>query len=268
MKSRSDIKVRKELLAIGAIVICLLAFYLYSNRKSEIAISVTIDAPFGGVFATETSCNPRQEYSWINGALKVTSGKGVEQLLPEFQFRSTATNQCAADFLLKLQPGQIYSVKFSGNEIGTITEVNFVSNVANFRHEIRVTRILRGYLRIAQPSDCRSSGNTFWCGGIKLIDVAPYTCEGYGGFSDMQTGTSVRIYSSTNQVIAQTNITDSEWKYKNPKKQGTIYCDLFWNVADVPYDENGYSVEMTERRGKVFFTKDQSADDMVTTLGE
>ncbi len=84
----------------------------------------------------------------------------------------------------------------------------------------------------------------------------------------MQKGTSVRIYSSTNQLLAQTNLTDSDWKYKNPKKKGKIYCDLFWKVDDVPNDEKGYSVEMTERRGKVFFTKDQSADEMVTTLGE
>ena len=84
----------------------------------------------------------------------------------------------------------------------------------------------------------------------------------------MQMGTSVRIFSSTNQLLAQTTITDSDWEYKDPKKKGTIYCDLFWNVADVPYDEKGYSVEMTERRGKVFFTKDQSADEMVTSLGE
>ena len=84
----------------------------------------------------------------------------------------------------------------------------------------------------------------------------------------MQTGTSVRIFSSTNQLLAQTTITDSDWEYEDPKKKATIYCDLFWKVADVPYDEKGYSVEMTERRGKVFFSKDQSADEMVTTLGE
>ena len=84
----------------------------------------------------------------------------------------------------------------------------------------------------------------------------------------MQKGASVRIYSSTNQLIAQTNIVDSRWKYKDPKKQETIYCDLTWAVTDVPYDENGYSVEMTERRGKVFFTKDQAANELVMTIGE
>jgi hypothetical protein len=161
----------------------------------------------------------------------------------------------------------LYSVYFSGNKIGDVTDVNFASRSASFRHEIRVTRALSGYLRIAQPSNCRSSGKTYWCGGIKLTERSSF-CEGYGGFGDMQKGTSVRIYSSTNQLLAQTNLTDSDWKYKNPKKKGKIYCDLFWKVDDVPNDEKGYSVEMTERRGKVFFTKDQSADEMVTTLGE
>ena len=267
MKARSAIQDRKEFLAIGTIIICLIALFLYTNRKTEVAISVVIEAPFGGVFTTETSCNPRPEYSWINGAITVTSSTGGGQLVPQLTMRNTDTNQCAAEFLLNLQPGQLYSVKFSGNKIGDITEVNFASRLASFRHEIRVTRALSGYLRIAQPSDCRSSGKTFWCGGIKLIDSSSF-CEGYGGFSDMQMGTSVRIFSSTNQLLAQTTITDSDWEYKDPKKKGTIYCDLFWNVADVPYDEKGYSVEMTERRGKVFFTKDQSADEMVTSLGE
>lgn len=268
MKARASIQDRKTIFAIGAILVCLITFLLYANRRTDIVISITIDAPFGGVFTTETSCDPRPEYAWINGALEVTSSTGIDQPLPQLTLRNTDTNQCAAEFLLALQPGQLYTVALSGDKLGDVTDVNFASKSANFRHEIRVTRTLSGYLRIAQPAECRRSGTTYWCGGIKLIASAPYACEGYGGLSDLQKGTSVRIYSSTNQLIAQTNITGTRWQYKDPKKQETIYCDLTWTVADVPFDEKGYSVEMTERRGKVFFTKDQSAYALITTIGE
>ena len=83
----------------------------------------------------------------------------------------------------------------------------------------------------------------------------------------MVMGSSVRIYSSTNQLIASTNITRSNWDYLDPKEKEILYCDLFWGVSNVPYDEKGYSVEMTERRGKTFFTKDESADEMAIKIG-
>jgi hypothetical protein len=268
MKAPSAIQDRKTIFIIGAISVCLIAFLLYTNRKTEIVISITIEAPHGGVFTTETSCDPRPEYAWVKSALKVTSSTGIDQPLPQLTMRNTDTNQCAAEFLLELPPGQLYSVTLSGEKLGDVTDVNFTSKSANFRHEIRVTRTLNGFLRIAQPAECRRSGTTYWCGGVKLIAKAPYACEGYGGLSDLQEGTSVRVYSSTNQLIAQTSIIGTRWQYKNPKKQETIYCDLTWTVTNVPYDEKGYSVEMTERRGKVFFTKDQSANTLITTIGE
>lgn len=259
---------RKEYSLIAVVIAAIVVIAMFSNRKEQIFFKTTVSAPFGGVFVSDSTCTPNQEHAWVRDGLSIISDKGIAQPIPTIEYRPTAPNECTVELLLDLQPDTVYRVSLGGTELGTISDLQFATKTATFRREIKVSKTLEGYLRISQPSGCRSSGNTYWCGAIKLVAAGEYTCEGYGGYEDLGLGTTVRIYSSAGQVVAQTSIDRTRWRYKNPPKRNVIFCELFWEVAGVPYDEKGYSVEMTERRGKVFFTKEESMDMMVTTLGE
>ena len=245
-------------IVIALVLVATSALYFYNNRKETIVISVTVNAPYGGVFASGSSCSPLPNYLPLLSAISVTAVDQTVSTIPEAVWRAVDTNRCTRDIVLALSPDQEYSVAIGSTPLGTLDAATFITKRAEFLHSITVLRDLHGVLQLKQKADsCSTRTNGWYCSwsptwqvSLKLNEKAG-TCSGTGGYDDIKRGASVKIYSSSDDLIASSEILSTSYDLVSIKSR-VIYCEAVWHVIDVPNDDGGYYVEISNR-GKVYF---------------
>lgn len=247
---------------LGALLVVSTAAYLVVNRKETIAITVTVEAPNGGVFESSTKCVPKNNYVPLLDALTISDINQAAITIPEATWTYVDGQACAKTFAISLSPGTSYRVALGSTEIGTISEAAFVRRTETFIHTIVVTQDLRGKLELRQKADsCRNNSNGWSCTWYPSWQVSldlnenTGTCSGNGGYDDIKRGASVKIYSSDDRLVATSEVASTSYDLQSVKSR-VIYCEASWSVNDVPNDDKGYYVELV-KRGKVFFSVEE-----------
>lgn len=268
---------RRLPLVVAAAV--LVAIFAYASRTETVAMTVTVQAKFGGVFTNSSTCVPNDSYSTTMNSLEVKSSKGVSVALPQLTWSLAEENKCKLDTVLKLPPNDTYAVSFDGEEIGTVTAANFLSNSASYLYVISVMRNLSGHFQLTEKADsCRYKANGGWrCSwswysyGGQNFDGSSKSgsCKGIGGYFDLKNGTNVKVYGSDGNLLATTALGNSHYDLVSVSSK-KLFCEWDWSVVGVPNDEGGYSVEISHR-GKVSFSAVKLAANgytLDTTIGD
>jgi hypothetical protein len=148
-----NISVTQKQLLVGGIVAALLAVGLYFGRTENVAITVAINAEYGGVFADPNECDPLPEYRKNLEEISVASSTGEVIPMTEITWVSTEKNVCEGTFTLTLSPLSTYDVALKGEKIGSIGEANYASSTAVFEETIAVTRDLTGTFTLRDTAD-------------------------------------------------------------------------------------------------------------------
>lgn len=256
---------RLFLLAIAAII-AVSAIAVGQILPKNIALTVNIEATYGGVFADDASCEIGSDFVQKLKTITVSPSNGESLQIPLEGLSLSGKNTCTFSSVISLPPGQTYTVNIGEYALGQIGAVAFQNEAVELLLPIKVTKVLTGIVRLTQPTGCYRVGDTFYCSGIELSESGG-GCGGYGAYSDLAGGTTIKIYSSDGELIGQGNLEVGQWSYPDGTRQignqNRIRCEMAWTIRDVPFDVKGYSVELTERRGKVFFTADESDRSMV-----
>ena len=232
--------------------------------SQSVVLSVTVTADNGGVFIDDVGCAPRVRYMYVGKALRIQGEDGTDRDIPINGLTRASADSCLIEVVAELMPEVAYQVSLGTSLLGEINPASRVSGSATFLHRIAVERKLSGYLDIYQPaSDCyKENSGIFICGWVKLLSEGG--CEGYGAYADMTWGTLVSIYSSEGLAVGQTELTSSGWSRPATNKKAVL-CRLNWDIT-VPNDDKGYYVQMTESRGRVFFSKEELTRPLATVL--
>ncbi len=272
-----NISVTQKQLLVGGIVAALLAVGLYFGRTEKVAITVAINAEYGGVFADPNECDPLPEYRKNLEEISVASAAGEAIPMTEITWVSTEKNLCEGTFTLALSPFSTYDVSIDGTKVGSIAETSFSSHAAEFRKTISVTRDLSGEHDLVEtatyctgPLSDWSCSWSYWDYGKNFDgDSTDGSCAGNGGYDDLRDGAAVVVYNSTGAVVGTTTLYGSSYDLESLSSR-KITCTFKWELKNVPNDDGGYSVEVTSR-GKVFFSSEELLDNgffLPTTIGE
>lgn len=260
---------RLFLLAVAAII-AISTITVSTILPKNIALTVNIEAAYGGVFSNDASCEIGDAFVQKLKTITVSPSNGESLEIPLEGLSLSGKNTCTFSSVISLRAGQAYTVSIGEYSLGQIGEVAFQNEAVELLLPIKVTKVLTGIVRLTQPTGCYKDGDTFYCGGIELSESGG-GCGGYSFYSDIKSGTTVKIYSSDGELISQGNLEVGQWSYPDGTRQignqNRIRCEMAWTIRDVPFDAKGYSVELTERRGKVFFTADESDRPMVVGFG-
>jgi len=271
-----NISITQKQLLVGGVVAALLAVGLYFGRTEKVVVTVAINAEYGGVFADPNGCEPLPKYRNNLESVSVATATGESIPMTEISWVSTEKNLCEGTFTLSLSPLSTYDVSIDGTKAGSISEASFSTHSAEFRKTISVTRDLSGEQDLVETADYCTGTNanwnctwSYWSYGQNFDGtLSTGTCAGNGGFSDLRDGATVRIYNSTGTIVGTTSLYGSSYDIESVSSR-RIICTFKWELKDVPNDDSGYSVEVTNR-GKVFFTSDQLLKNdffMGTTIG-
>lgn len=264
-------KQKRLFLLVIAAIIAISAIAVGQILPKNIALTVNIEATYGGVFSDDASCEIGPAFVQKLKTITVSPSNGESLEIPLEGLSLSGKNTCTFSGVISLRAGQAYTVSIGEYSLGQIGEVAFQNEAVELLLPIKVTKVLSGYVRISQPVRCYRVGVIYQCGGIELNESTG-VCGGYSGYSDIREGTTVKIYSSDDELVGQGNLQEGAWVYPDGTRvagnQSRIYCELKWTVKDVPFDAKGYSVETTSRRGKVFFNLEESDQPMATILGQ
>jgi hypothetical protein len=272
-----SISVTRNQLFVAGIVATLLAVGLYFGRTEKVAITVAINAEYGGVFEEPNGCEPLPEYRNNIEEISVTSAAGEAIPMTEITWVSVEKNLCEGTFTLSLSPFSTYDVSIDGAKAGSVTETNFSTHAAQFRKTISVTRDLSGEHDLVEtatyctgPLSDWTCTWAYWDYGKNFDgDSTDGSCAGNGGYDDLRDGAAVVVFNSTGAVVGTTTLYGSSYDLESLSSR-KITCTFKWELKNVPNDDGGYSVEVTSR-GKVFFSADELQDNgyfMPTTIGE
>jgi hypothetical protein len=260
-----NISITQKQLLVGGVVAALLAVGLYFGRTEKVAITVAINAEYGGVFADPNECDPLPEYRKNLEEISVASAAGEAIPMTEITWVSTEKNLCEGTFTLALSPFSTYDVSIDGTKVGSIAEANFSSKSAVFSKTIAVTRDLTGTFTLHDTADlCIGNIQSWTCywDYLFLKDIAwninTGSCWGTTGFDDLADGAAVKIYDSTGKVVGNTTMMNSQYELVSLTSR-ELTCTFNWKLNDIPNDDQGYSVEVS-RRGQVFFSLSKLQD--------
>lgn len=233
---------------------------LYLNRTEAVVLQVSISAPNGGVFTDASNCVPRGNYAPLLEALTVSASEGNQPIpVPDTEWRLAGDTICVREALLNLSPDKNYKVALGSKSLGTIDASSFLTRRAEFLHVISVTQDLHGTFELNQTADsCRESATEWSCTWYPSWQVSmdlfrkTGRCKGNGGYSDIENGTRVSIYSSDDKLLSSTTLGNADYTLKSVKSR-IISCQFTWTIAGIANDDEGYFVEVA-KRGKVFFS--------------
>jgi hypothetical protein len=103
------------------------------------------------------------------------------------------------------------------------------------------------------------SYSSYWGSGVGSFTPGR-SCEGDGGYSDIQAGTAVTISDAAGRVVAAGVLAGG-------RASSSADCDFTFSVPDVPGGEDLYRLEVSHR-GTLTYTADQLAAGPVVTLGD
>jgi hypothetical protein len=254
-----NISITQKQLLVGGIVAALLAVGLYFGRTEKVAVTVAINAEYGGVFVDPNGCVALPEYRDSIEDITVTAVSGEVIPMTEISWVSTEKNLCEGTFTLSLSPLSTYNVSVDGSKVGSITEANFSTKAATFSKTIAVTRDLTGTFTLHDTADlCTGTIQSWTCywDYYFLRDISwninTGSCWGTTGFDDLTDGADVKIYDSSGKVVGNTTMMNSQYELASLSSR-KLTCTFKWELSDIPNDDQGYSVEVS-KRGKVFFS--------------
>lgn len=166
---------RKALIAIGVSLVTLIGVSIAVQAPAAIVVPVTftITDQYGGVFASDNTCDPRsQDYSWVGGDVAVIAQDSTNVLtnliarasIPTIT-RSSSTD-CTWTFFVSINPpdvgplnrlvgqGQfpqdlgVFNITLGNEPIGTISPALVNNNAVILKRTIAVTNTIYGLARL------------------------------------------------------------------------------------------------------------------------
>lgn len=257
----------KKFFAILGLIAVIVAVSVYAalNRKVELLVEVTVEAPFGAVFKSENGCDPLQEYRWlVNGPKKqspltlVSKSSDAKVIEVPVEWVNIGENTCKSSTFVNVKKNASWAVSLNNEELTTIGDINWRTGSVEVDKTIKVTRNLSGALNLSQYADfCEGTLIDWRCSWGSYnrfsLDLNEETgqCMGTEGYSDIKEGMIVTVFGSDGSTVGTGSITSSSYRLFD-FDNFEIICSLFWEIGEVPNDDKGYSVEIG-KRGKVFF---------------
>lgn len=242
---------------------------LYVSRTEKITLSVSISAPYGGVFENPNECQPKADYSEAFSSLRVISSTGKEVELPYEMWSSVSVNNCQKILTLSLSPNDSYTVLLGANEVGSIVSADFERGQKSFSKEILVTRSLSGVNLITQRALYCTATDCFWYASdatsrrFTTSGNVGSSCSGINSSYDIYDGALVTLYDSTGKVLGTTSLSGSIWVIDKDLSTARSFCKMEWKLDNIPNDDAGYSVEIG-RRSKIFVSLEQLLENDLT----
>jgi hypothetical protein len=263
-------KKEKRNILIGAAVLLVglgVAAYLFVPRT--VLVEITVDDLYGGVF--DASCQPTSHgKAVLPMKVNVSNDSGVlrKDIAVEYD---EFTGACSGQVELSLPPLGEYRVASGADTIAIIESQEVFAGSDSGSVEAAVYRTIKGTFSLHDDANrCRDKGSYTHCWwndwfGIDMPRNGNTDCQGMNGYSDIYPGTGVYIYGNSNGQSAYSTL---GFGYETWPTGGdvTITCTFDWAPVTIPYDEFGYSVEVSSRGSLSFSLEEiEYSDGIVST---
>lgn len=252
-------KNRKAILATSGAAIALVAGVLFFPKPVE--IQITVDAVYGGVFDSNCNVDPDVESRVPTEIVLTSKTDGTGGVKVPVSFSKGNNGECIGLAKAAIGPFDSSLIFASSKQIGKFSAEEVTNGKLPLVVAVEVTRPMRVNFNLYEKADrCSGSTESWSCSwdwdavfGLKLNNKTG-SCRGKAGFSDIKTGTTVKIRGMSNGKTLTGSLVNDTYELVSVKSK-QIVCKFFAEFSEVPNDEDGYEITVSNR-GDVFFDKE------------
>ena len=231
-----------------------IAAYLFVPRA--VVLEIEVNDVYGGVF--DAACQPTDDGRRVLPAtVDVADESGDVLAGVDIQY-DQFTGSCGGRAEFSLPPLGEYRV-LDGSEVIALIETDEVfSGRDSGSVDAAVYKSISGTFDLNDEFDRCNSDNYCWWGwyfGIDLPRNDTTDCQGDNGYSDIYPGTIVTVFGNSNGEFAFSSLGFGTEIWPEAGDL-TLTCTFEWSSVSLPYDSQGYSVEVSSR-GAVSFSLDE-----------
>ena len=248
---------KRKLIAGGGALVLIVAALVVFLPKS-VAVSISIDAKYGGVFNDNCELTSYAA-AVLDDKLTVTPKGSGEDIVAPIEW-STDHGDCVGLAKVSVSPFSEYTLFVGSKEIGSIRSGEAWGGAAEGSAKVKITHALSTSLSLVFQEDyCSGDANASWncTGGFGLhTDSANSLCYGEWGYNDIVKGARITITGKSSGSVA-TGVMDAGHTWSlDSTSSGKVTCILKSDAPiEVNHDDEGYYVEIANR-GQVLYTNE------------
>lgn len=231
---------------------------------TSVAVSVTFNAPYGGVFNKDCSLTPDAIEVGAGKITLVDYGRDPEtkgaQL--DLSFKSQQ-GKCVGESTFWAEKRKDYEIYQSGEKKADVTATEVLEGSKSAVFKLPMYQRVSGVVVIKQTlRSCTKVKNVgIDCtvpSGTKIaadLHFNKMTCNGILGFSDIKKGASLSVEGMSGSAKGKIQLGKGKAEIKDLKK-GTLTCTFAAELTRIGNDENGYKVKLGDHPTSEFKTSD------------
>lgn len=254
-KTRNQI----ALLIAFILLIGIIGYKVFGGNNVDFSLSVT--APYGGVFENEKSCVPVENYSYlISGTSLVlrNSQNYQEEISLAPTWVNAGNNSCTAKLNVKISGDTVWELYLAEEKIGEISNILASDGLIDIQTEIEVSHSVHGAIVVSQKAmSCERRNVSGWyCSWFEPfylnLNSDNGNCNGTGYLNDLNVGIRVTVFDNKGALVASGRVDDSNYDLRSFGSK-MIDCTLSWRIEGVPHNEGGYSIKFGDRP-KIYYS--------------
>ena len=234
-----------------------------------VTIELAIVDVNGGTF--DSSCNLTNEGLGKIGKYITANNVGTGAVSKgELDFRLSADGSCKGFASVVIDPFSTFEIK-SKQTVTTLEGFRFFPTKFEAVQAVEISHKISVRLDFSIEHDyCTGTMESWTCYGGDSLGTKGNTCFGRWGYSDIGKGASVVIAGRSNGLTSQGALKAGDDWNLDSISSAIITCELKANPIEVPHDDAGYDVTISDR-GDVKFSIADLRDSRwlaVLTLGD
>jgi hypothetical protein len=246
---------------VASAALIISAFYPW---PTAVAISLTLDAPYGGVFNEDCSLTPDAIEAGASKVTLVDYGRDPETKGKhlDLNFKSLQ-GKCVGETTFWAEKRKDYEIYQSGEKKSDVTAAEVLEGSKSEVVKLAMYQRVSGVVVIKQTlQSCTKVNNVgIDCtvpSGTKIaadLHFNKMTCNGILGFSDIEKGAALSVNGISGSAKGRIKLGQGKAEIIDLKK-GTLTCTFATELLRVGNDEKGYKVKLGDHPAAEFKTSD------------
>jgi len=256
--------------AVLAVVLAIVVSNIVANMPKKVEIRLAIQDTYGGVFESKCKITADAATQVPNQVKVFETGSKTPAATAKVTYYASGSKGCIGKADVELNPTKHYDVVGASETLGTISNTEFNSGVADVAKSVEIFRSLTVDFNLYDYEDyCTGSDSSWTCypGYFFSLetDAATSTCKGTGGFSDIHEGTGVTVTGQSSGRSYSGTLVSDGWDLVSVSS-AQLFCKYHADFSDLPNDPAGYTVEVSTRGGVSYSIDDLSINGWVAPV--